>query len=115
HRQRNGARANKFDLPREDVFRIVVEADDEASHHLHAVALNLPARIEQVAAPILSLLRFDQTRLNRRLDAEEDAPKPRAPHTVEQIFVFSQVHAGFSNKSEWLAVPLRPRGPLRSE
>ena len=41
HRQRNSAFANEIDLPFENVFGVVVKADDEAGHDLHAVVLNL--------------------------------------------------------------------------
>jgi hypothetical protein len=50
----------------------VVEADDEAGHHLQAVALNLLHGSEQVAANVLPLLGLLETRLNRGLNPDED-------------------------------------------
>src|ERR1051325_4260038 len=41
HRHRNRTLTNELDLPFEDVFGIVVEADDEPGHYLHATTLNL--------------------------------------------------------------------------
>src|SRR5678815_2232674 len=50
HRERDRAFADKVDLTFEDVFRIMIKADNETCHHFHSVALNLLHRIEQVAA-----------------------------------------------------------------
>src|SRR5262245_47204913 len=83
HRKRNSALPNKLDLPLEDVIRIVVEADDEARHHFHAVVLYLPDRVEKVAAHVLPLLGLLETRLDRGLDAEKDAAEMSATHPVK--------------------------------
>src|SRR5262245_35602941 len=83
HRKRNSALPNKLDLPLEDVIGIAVEADDEAGHHFHAVALYLPDGVKKVAAHVLPLLGFLEARLDRRLDAEKDAAEMSAPHPVE--------------------------------
>src|SRR5262249_49021303 len=40
HRQRNSSGTDKIDLFVEDVVRVVIEADNEAAHHLHAVTLH---------------------------------------------------------------------------
>src|SRR6185369_3874010 len=50
HGHGNRTLANELDLAFKDVVRIVIEADDETSHHFHAVILNLANRVEQVAA-----------------------------------------------------------------
>src|SRR2546423_12925877 len=50
HGDGNGAFANEIDLPIQDVDRIVVEANNKASHNFHSVALNLLHGTQQVAA-----------------------------------------------------------------
>src|SRR5262249_14180789 len=115
HRKRDRALPNKLDLPLEDVIRIVVEADDEAGHHFHAVALYLSDGVEKVAAHVLPLLGFLETRLDRRLDAEKDAAEMSAPHPVKQFIVLGEVHAGFGNKRERAPVTLRPVGQDREQ
>src|SRR6185369_10106323 len=70
HRHWNRAFTNKLDLAFEDVFGIVVEADDETRHHFHAAALDSANRVEQVAA-ILCLLSFFQTLFNWSFNAEK--------------------------------------------
>src|SRR5262245_700160 len=83
HRKRNSALPNKLDLPLEDVIRIIVEADDEASHHFHAVALYFSDGVEKVAAQVLPLLGLLEARLDRGLDAEKDAAEVSATHPVK--------------------------------
>src|SRR5262249_57608301 len=39
HGHRNRALANELDLPFENIFGIVVEADDETAHYFHALIL----------------------------------------------------------------------------
>src|ERR1043166_4646374 len=108
HRQRDGALADEVDLPLEDVFGVVVEADDEAAHPLHPGAWNLVYRFEQVAPRVLPLLPFLQALLDGRLDAEEDAAEVRAPHHVEQRVVFGQVDARLRDEGERATVRFRP-------
>jgi hypothetical protein len=91
----------------------VVEADDEAGHHLQAVALNLLHGIEQVAAQVLPLLGILETRRNRGLKPEKDVPEARAPHPVQQFLILGEVHPGFCNKGEWVRVALGPVGQDR--
>src|SRR5262249_59121161 len=110
HGKRNGALTDKLDLPLEDVIGIVVEADDEAGHNFHAVALYLPDGVEKVAAHVLTLLGFLEARLDRGLDAEKDAAEVSAPHPVKEFIVLGEIHAGFGNKRERAPVTLRPIG-----
>src|SRR5256714_11202745 len=112
HRERNGALAYEVDLPLEDVFRVVVEADDETGHHLHPVTLNLLYGVEHVAARVLPLLRLLEALDHGRLDAEEDAPEVRAPHQLKQPLVVGEVDARLREELEGPPVALLPGGEV---
>ena len=58
----------------------MVEAYNEASHHLHSVTLNLSDRIDKVTAGVLPFLSLFETCLNGRLDANKDTIEAGTPH-----------------------------------
>ena len=110
HGQRDGALLNELHLAVEDVFRIVIESDDEAGDHFHAVALNAPDALQKAAMGVLHLLRFLEALFRRRFDAEKDAIEGGILHHLQQLLVVGEIDGGFGIKSKRAAMP---RIPLR--
>ena len=52
----NAALLNEFDHAVEDVLAIGIEAQDEAAHHLHPIALDRGHALEQAAPRVLQLV-----------------------------------------------------------
>src|SRR5436853_2010892 len=93
HREWNRALADEVYLSLEYIVRIVIEADDEAGHHLHSVALDLSDRVEQVSSGVRGLQRFFQAFFNGCFDAEEYPAKSRPAHSREQVVVIREIDA----------------------
>src|SRR5580700_960303 len=110
HGQRDGALLNELHLAVEDVVRIVIESDDEAGHHFHAVALDAPDALQKTAMGVLHLLRFLEALFRRRFDAEKDAIKGGILHHLQQLLVVGEIDGSFGIKSKGAAMP---RIPLR--
>ena len=81
----DAAALDEVDLPLEDGRRVAVEAQDEAALHLQPGALDALDVRHQVAAHVLLLVALGQAVLLGRLDADEDAVKPRLDHQLHQL------------------------------
>src|ERR1043166_4976358 len=96
HRQRYGALANEINLSLENICRIIIEPDDEAGHHLHAITLNHLYRVEQVAT-VLRFLSFFKTLLAGGFNPEKHAAETCVSHAAKQRFVIGEIHARFGD------------------
>src|SRR6185295_3881450 len=66
-------------------------------------------------AGVLTLLRFHQACLDRRLNTQEGAIESGLPHPLEQLRVFGEVDAGFGDKGKGTFVPFLPLGQVRQK
>ena len=96
----NAALLDKLHHAVEDVFAIGVEAQDEAAHHLHPIALDGGHAVQQAAPRVLQLVGGDQPRLIRRLNAQKDRLEARILHQLHQLRIVGQVQRGLGQKVE---------------
>ena len=100
HGPGDGSALNEVSLPLEDVFRIRVETDDEASRHPKALTLDEADHIELIAPQILVFLGFCQGRFGGTLDPDEDIIKVRLDHALDQLPPLSEIDRGLGVKQE---------------
>src|SRR6185503_3851722 len=105
----------EINLRVKNFFRVVIEAHNETGHHLHAMPLDVPDRLNQVAPCVLSFLRLFQTFYIRRLDAYKHAVEPGTLHSQQQLLVIGKIDARFSDKPERVAVSFRPLSQVRQQ
>lgn len=85
------------------LWRIGVEAEDDAAHDLHAVGIDLPDRVHDGLAQVLLLVHEAQGLGLRRLDAAEHGHEPRLAHLLQDIVPLGDVQCRLAVKLHGIA------------
>ena len=92
-----------------------VEPEDDARHHLQAVAVDPPHGLHDRQPKVLLLGHRAQGRRLGRLDAAEDRDEPGLPHQGQDALVLRDVEGRLAREAEGIAVPRLPRDEVREQ
>ncbi len=104
HRDRDSGVTDERDLTVEDVFGVLVEADDEAARDLDAVGLDAANGIQEIELDVDGLVRPAEALERRGLDPEKHEVEPGLAHPRHQLVVGAEVDRSLGEELERVAV-----------